>query len=76
MTTWHDLQTILPFLGLYFFPWIVAIVRRHHQSASICLLNLFLGWTILGWIAALIWSASEIRREPEDPQTAALKKWS
>lgn len=50
-------------LALYLLPTIVAFMRRHHQRAAITLLNLFLGWTALGWIAALIWSATATRQD-------------
>ena len=45
-------------VALYFLPGLVAYFRDHHNTASIMLLNLFLGWTLLGWVGALIWSAS------------------
>ncbi|WP_277226774.1 superinfection immunity protein [Hymenobacter sp. YC55] len=41
---------------LYFIPAIVAKGKRN--ATSILVLNLLLGWTILGWIAALIWALS------------------
>ena len=44
--------------GLYFLPFILAKSRKHHQSDAILLTNIFLGWTGLGWIFALIWSAT------------------
>lgn len=46
------------FFALYFLPSIVAATRDHHNSLSIFLLNLFLGWTLIGWVAALVWSVS------------------
>lgn len=49
-------------LLLYFLPTIFAVVRRHRQAAPIILLNVFLGWTFLGWIAALIWSVADFRQ--------------
>ncbi len=45
---------------VYFIPTIVAGKRGHPNGTSIFLLNLFLGWTAIGWLAALIWSASAI----------------
>lgn len=45
---------------VYFIPTIVAGKRGHPNGTPIFLLNLFLGWTALGWLAALIWSASAI----------------
>lgn len=45
-------------LALYGIPSIVAWRRRHHNRAAIILVNLLLGWTGLGWIAALIWAST------------------
>lgn len=44
------------FLLLYFLP---AIIGRHKRDAmGIFLLNLFLGWTAVGWVIALIWACA------------------
>lgn len=40
----------------YFVPTVVAVRRRHPQIVAIVVLNLFLGWTFLGWLGALIWA--------------------
>jgi hypothetical protein len=48
-------------LSAYFFPTIIAGFRKHHNAAAIFVLNLFLGWTFLGWIGALIWAATAVR---------------
>ena len=48
-------------MGIYFFPGIVAEVRRHRQRLTIGMSNLLLGWTVLGWIFALIWACSRSR---------------
>jgi hypothetical protein len=40
----------------YFVPSIIAFVRHHHNQWAIFALNLLLGWTLLGWIGALVWS--------------------
>ena len=42
---------------IYFLPVLVAAARRCKAGAGILILNLFLGWTLLGWVAALIWAA-------------------
>ena len=34
----------------------VAFCRKHPQSLAVALVNLFAGWTIAGWICALIWA--------------------
>jgi hypothetical protein len=41
---------------LYFTPGIIAWLRNHHNQGAIAILNLLLGWTFLGWVAALVWS--------------------
>jgi hypothetical protein len=43
---------------LYFLPGIIGHVRNHSSMGGIWLLNIFLGWTLLGWFVALIWSCS------------------
>jgi hypothetical protein len=42
----------------YFLPTIVAVVRRKANAGGIFVLNLLLGWTLIGWVGALIWSLS------------------
>lgn len=56
-----DLLLLLALLSLYFLPTGVAMQRHHHQTLAIGILNLFLGWTGLGWIGALVWSATAVR---------------
>jgi hypothetical protein len=50
----------LPFFGLgfviYFLPTILAFARNKRDTAAILLLNLFLGWTMIGWVVALVWA--------------------
>lgn len=43
---------------IYFLPSIVALTRGHFSAGAIFLLNLLLGWTLIGWIVALVWSAT------------------
>jgi T4 superinfection immunity protein len=45
--------------GLYFLPTIIVEIRRTEHSAGILGMNLIFGWTVLGWIAALIWALAE-----------------
>ncbi len=41
---------------LYIWPSIVATRRKHPRMGSVCALNLLLGWTIVGWFAAMAWA--------------------
>jgi len=43
---------------LYFLPTLIALIRGHLSGLAIFLLNLFLGWTLIGWLIALIWSCT------------------
>jgi hypothetical protein len=45
-------------IPLYFAPWIYAKHRRCKSSDGIAAINLFLGWTFVGWVVALAWAAS------------------
>ena len=56
------MMAVTGLLALYFLPTIVAILRDHRNAAAILILNLFLGWTFLGWVAALVWSATDATR--------------
>ena len=49
-------------LVVYLLPAAIAWRRHHHQLGPIVLVNLLLGWTGLGWLWALIWSVSAVRR--------------
>jgi hypothetical protein len=50
----------LPFFGfgfvMYFLPSVIALVRSKRDISAILLLNLFLGWTFIGWVVALVWA--------------------
>jgi hypothetical protein len=49
--------TVLLSVVIYFLPSLVA--RKKKRQDAIIVLNLFLGWTVLGWIGALIWAMCE-----------------
>lgn len=49
--------TAIILILLYFLPSIVG--WRHKNSTSIIILNLFLGWTFIGWVVALVWATKK-----------------
>lgn len=63
------MESILLLVGLviYFVPSIVAAKRDHPQTMAIALLNIIAGWTFVGWVAALVWSAMAIDRPRVGP---------
>ena len=54
--------TLLFLVLLYFLPAIIG--RDKRDAAGIILLNVFLGWTVIGWVIALVWA---ITSEPYSP---------
>jgi hypothetical protein len=44
-------------LVLYFVPLIVAMLRHVPNVGSVAVINLFLGWTVIGWVVALAMAA-------------------
>lgn len=40
----------------YNVPSIIAFLRFHPSSLRIIVLNIGLGWTVIGWFAALVWA--------------------
>lgn len=40
-------------LALYLLPGIVAVARKVPHQGSVIVINLFLGWTFIGWVVAL-----------------------
>lgn len=45
-------------LVVYFMPVIVAMMRNHRQTLAIFMTTLLLGWTVFGWIFAIIWACT------------------
>jgi len=43
-------------IAVYFFPALVAFHGGKRNRGAILVLNLFLGWTLLGWVGSLIWA--------------------
>ncbi len=48
---------LLIIILLYFLPYVVAKIRKIKNSASVFWLNLFLGWTVLGYFVLLFYAA-------------------
>jgi hypothetical protein len=49
-------ESTIVLLLLYATPTLVAWYRKHPQLFPILIINLLLGWTLVGWAVALAWS--------------------
>jgi hypothetical protein len=46
---------------IYFLPTAAALSARNPAFQGIFILNLLFGWTLVGWLAAMVWA---LRPEP------------
>jgi hypothetical protein len=49
---------IIAGIFVYFLPSMIAYLRGQRSQGSIFLFTLLLGWTVIGWLLALVWSFS------------------
>jgi len=49
--------------ALYFVPSIIVIIRKSHNIGPVIVVNLFLGWTFIGWIVALAMAVSQNKKK-------------
>ena len=45
--------------ALYFLPTYEAVSNDNPNITSIALINILLGWTLLGWVVALVWAINK-----------------
>jgi hypothetical protein len=45
-----------PFFVIYFTPSLIGFSKKKKNSGAIFALNLLVGWTVIGWLGAFIWS--------------------
>ncbi len=50
------------FLVWYMVPFGIALIRRVRNMGSVFVVNLFFGWTIVGWIVALAMAMRTVDR--------------
>jgi len=48
-----------PALVAYFAPFLIAFERQHRFLWTIAAINFATGWTLLGWIATLVWAVNK-----------------
>ena len=52
---------LIAIMGIYLGPSLLACGRRHRRAVAIFMLDLTWGWTLVGWVAALVWACSSNR---------------
>lgn len=45
----------------YMLPWAIAAVRGNANTGAVFWVDLLLGWTVVGWVVALVMSIREHR---------------
>jgi hypothetical protein len=64
-------------IAIYFLPTIVAAKREHHNVTAIFVLDLLLGWTLIGWVCALVWACTQTYSRGYQAQRGELPpRWS
>jgi len=58
----------------YWIPTIIAFKRAHPSRTGIAALNFFLGWTFLGWVAAVVWSLTN--KHAGSPQSIVISTYA
>jgi TM2 domain-containing membrane protein YozV len=58
-------------LPLYFLPTIIAVARRCRSDVVVGIINLLLGWTVIGWVVALGIAVGS-RRRSDEPATVVM----
>lgn len=58
-------DAFLLMLALFFLPVVLAFVRGHRNALAITAVTILLGWSVVGWIWALIWSLTDNTRPKE-----------
>lgn len=54
---------------VYFIPTIIACRRNYINKGPVIIINIFLGWTYIGWVIALAWSLKKDVLPPEKSVT-------
>ena len=52
---WTPIAVTAIVVFVYLIPTILG--RKKRKSAAIAVLNIYLGWTVIGWIVALVWAS-------------------
>jgi hypothetical protein len=48
---------LMSVLIIYMLPTLIAYGREHPWRRELAVINIFLGWTLIGWIVVFLWAA-------------------
>jgi uncharacterized membrane protein len=51
---------------IYMLPTLIAFGREHPRRQDLAVVNILLGWTLIGWVAVFLWA---LLAETEDEPT-------
>ena len=54
------LLMVVILVGLYLLPSIVAATRQVPHAGPVVIVNVFLGWTLIGWVVALALAVRDV----------------
>ena len=52
-----EIIVLIILLAAYFIPFIIAVIRGIKNSMSVFFLNLFLGWTVIGFFVLIFYAS-------------------
>jgi hypothetical protein len=52
---------------VYFAPTIIALVRKSRDLGVVAVINMFLGWTLVGWVVALAFAMRDNSTRNQQP---------
>jgi T4 superinfection immunity protein len=67
LSIWFSLSLLIVGFCFYFLPTFVAYFSKHLNLGAVFALNFLLGWTVIGWVAALVWAM--MRTQHRQPPT-------
>jgi hypothetical protein len=63
----QGLVVVMLCLFLYFLPSVISFKRHVRSRVQVLILNLVLGWSLLGWFIVLVWAFSPNVDQPSAP---------
>ena len=47
---------LMAIVVLYMLPTLIAFGREHPHRQDLAVVNILLGWTLIGWVGAFLWA--------------------